>query len=373
MKFTSAIFLLLILVQFAYTSKSKQVLELIQNSEEGKEILDKIFLQTSLTGKKLDAKTVNAILNNIKSSTQGINKERTSLQAKGVKTCKSEITSMSNIFHDLTGRALTAHRHTEQAKNRQSRREIFLSRANEELEHYQTIRGFIRDNHKIWKKFHTGVKASQNNVIDWLTRANEHVRDLGKSAFVELPGTYKSNLVQITADFEQLEDNLNGLKPVISNLLQLLNTNNVSKSDFRQKIHSIIRHLIEAIGDFKRQQEEENEFRESLYTSMETLLTDAVTNADKVAKGLKKLTKEAEKKIKLLKDNASWSNQLAKEAKTVVDQRADECRLFSTFNARQEIHHAKKLSAITNIQDILSDRFGALSKLIEEKYEIKDL
>jgi len=365
MKFSSAIFLILLLAQLAVSSKD--AMTIFDESQEGKQILDSIFLQTTIQGDTLNVHSVNAMLNSFDQQLSDEKKERNANLAVSKRDCKKDINNLKNSFHDLVTRALTTGRHLTEAKGRDKRRQTFWRRAGDELRIYRTFLGYVRKNGEALAAFYKQTNGNIKRGIELLSRIDIHVGNLKGSALIELPGTYKSNLAQITEEFELTYDDFGGMRAIISNVLQIAQKPAIRKESVRQRIHTLIRHIQERLEDMRNQLEQENEHQNGLFESLHSLFKDAVERAKKVVKDLAKNSASAQKNIALLNAATQHAESIANRAKSIVEQRSNECQEnFRTYSYAEK-QREKLLSAIGNLRDILVDRWGSFAKTLGER------
>jgi vacuolar-type H+-ATPase subunit E/Vma4 len=207
-------------------------------------------------------------------------------------------------------------------------------------------------------------------TLGMLASVDDHVKSLGTngSLFVELPASYSSNLAQIKNQFEQTSDNLGGLRAVVSNVLQLIQQAKVvNKADLREKVHSIIRHVSDRLGNFINSMAEQNEHETGLFEALESLFADAVNRSQKLVASLTAQSKDADKKVQLLKSATNGVDDLARSARVVVTQLGEECRRNVEMASRMDVRALRFLSVVGNLRDVVTERFGSLSSFFIEK------
>jgi hypothetical protein len=356
------------LAQYAFASKD--IISFIQKSDEGKEVMDHLFLEVALKGADFNEKVVNHILKEMGDIIRINIAERAKVIKADAKVCAADIKKTKTTFTSIARKALAAHRHLEGTKNRQKRRTVFLTRAEEELAHYKAFKTWVEKNAKAWKKYYATTSDNLQKVVGLLSRASSHIKSLkNDAALIELPGVYKSSLSQLSSEFDGTNDNLGGLRAVISNVFELVQKKeHISHADFRHKARSIIRHIIDRIGDFQNELAEENEAQVGLFDSLGNLFNDAVQRSNKVTSALAKQAKEAAQKITWLTVAVKGSKSLANQAKSVVQQLAAECRYHKSKAYRHDVREGKMLSVIDNLRDVIADRWGPLHTFFTQKY-----
>lgn len=365
MKFASALFLVLLFAQSAFAEKD--VLQLIQKTSEGKEVMDNLFLQVQEKGHNFNAQLVNGILKSMEDAVRTGTKNRSQHLKQAKAVCKKDIKQLRSTYHDLARHALAADRHFNSANHRQKRRSVFLARAVEELAHYELFRSWVIQNREAWKRLYKTERDGLEKTRGWLATIDGQLKKLG-SSFVQLPEEYTSTLAQTKSEFNLSYENVGGLRPIISNLFELIETHaNLSKTDFRQHARNLIRHIIDRIGDIENEEAEENERQVGLFESLENLFSDAIQRSKKLTSALGKSAKEAEKKLLWLRTSVKGAGQLADTAKDVIGQRAHECRSANENAARMDVRSGRFLSVLGHIRDIITERWGLFEDIVKKR------
>jgi hypothetical protein len=365
MKTFSALFLILLIAPFTIASKD-DVLELIQNSAEGKEVLKNIFMEVSMQGATLKVASVRAALRSMDSYVRSSKKSRHAFLGKAKTTCKSDLHSLKTAFHDLTMRALAVDRALTVTKRRTKRRGVFLSRANQELDNYRTFRSMMASNSKGWNSFYAAAVKNLRKVVSLLDQAAEQIKT--HAALIELPESYHVAFTEINSSFENTSDNLGGLRPVISNLLSLV-SQKASKAELRERASQLMAHLADNLGDKINELEEENSHQVGLFESLNDLFGDAISRGEKVTASLKSASKNSEKRVSWLKGAVKGAQDLAKQARSVVDNRAQECRSTVNLIIRQNIKSERFLGVVNELQGVIADRWGAFHGFFLQKIQ----
>jgi len=178
MKTISALFLFFLLAHVSLAQKD--IVELLEKSAEGKEVLNNLLLQVSVNG-KFNIGKVSTTLKSMDAMVRNAMEARNKAVASEKKSCTSDIAAVKGRFHDLTVRALTVNRALDATRLRQKRRGLFLSRAGEELEHYKSFRTMMNKNGKAWAKFYAAARKNSETVVDLLTNGIAKVKAVAKT------------------------------------------------------------------------------------------------------------------------------------------------------------------------------------------------
>jgi hypothetical protein len=179
MKYISALFLTLLIAPFAF-AQSEDIIELIQKSDEGREVINNVFLQASVEGPKVDINKVRAVLKNIDAGLRLHREHRRKLRKVVKKECQADFKALKQRWHDLTLRALSVKRAVVRAQRREKRQARFLKRAEEELSHYTKFASMLRENQKGWSNFWSTLKRNTQKVLGLLHQSLSHLKALKK-------------------------------------------------------------------------------------------------------------------------------------------------------------------------------------------------
>jgi len=319
----------------------------------------------------LNAASVGARLAIMAKAVRGAKKRLKAAGQANKKECKSSLHSVSDRFHDFTLRLTHARRTLKAATKISKRRAVVIARANEELGNYRRFAAFNRANKRNWKTFWGTTIKGVKVVSGLIARIRTHISSLHrqnkKSALIELPTSYTTALSEITAEFENNMDNLGGLRPVITNLLEIIkDKKHLRKKNSRKQLRHFLGRLAEKFHDNLNTFEEENEHQVGLFDGLTSLFDDSVTRSKRILAGLTALQKTSASKLAWLTASVRGSEHLAESSKNIVDLKAQECRSIRQVIQRTKLKYARFLNTVGQVQEVLSDRFGSLKSFIEE-------
>jgi len=223
----------------------------------------------------------------------------------------------------------------------------------------------VRQNQKGWNNFWNVANRNVKKVLGLLHRAAVSLESLKKhykeAALVELPQSYGTSLSEISSEFESTFDNLDGLRPVIVNLLEIARSPvHLNKHQVRAHIRNLIRHIIESLNDKLNEFEEENEHQVGLFEALVKLFDDAKSSGSKVVKAFESSLKRASKKIMFLSVGVKGIDQLVQAAYRVGQLRSKECRRHKDTHHRKDVRAERILGIVSQLQEVISDRWSTL-------------
>ncbi len=356
MKYTSAIFLVILLAQTVFATE--KVFELLEKTEEGRGVLENLLLQLNLEGKNLNPRAIHRALSRYLNSLRKVARARRSRIRLNERSCKKDIMATKNMFFDLTNRAIIENRHRKIAIKRKTRRNRFIHRARLSLIHYRHLFRYLVASRNQWGRFMKRAIKGNRTISGYLRKIFTLLSGKGR-AFVQLPDSHENELMEMKSQVDASFDTYDGLKPAISNIIELVqNRANLTKPNFRARARSLVRHLLDRLSNIRSNYLEENEKQKQVFKSLILFFNGAKNRAVNYDKALMKHNKRANQRIRWMTKAVRGANKLAKDGEKVVNQRREECRWEKEREARLQVELARALSVVRNLQDVIADRWG---------------
>jgi len=371
MKYLSALFLVLLLAPFAFTQSE---IELIEKSPEGKEVLEGLFLEISMGGPDIDINRVRQRLRALETHAKNLAHYVKDSSKQEKQRCRADLQNVGGRAHDLATRSAAVQRSYEHSQRKQKGRATVLNRASEELSHLQAFRQLIVTNGNAWSKFWKSAVTNMRKAVALLSQAKAHVRALHrtarKGALIEIPNTYTTALNEISAEFENTYDNLGGLRPVISNLLQILRdttTQQIQLKTVRASLRTLLGKVQHHLRNTFLSFEQENEHQTALYSELQTLYDDAIKSATRRLQRLGQSAENSEKKLSHFQRAVEFSSSLADQARFVVTLMKKECNRILGTNKGLRNHVRTTLQYVDQVLEVVNDRWPSLRSFFQEK------
>jgi len=225
-----------------------------------------------------------------------------------------------------------------------------------------------------WGKFWKKGSASNRRVAGLLARARDELKKVHKShkkaALIELPETFNDALTEISTQFENSVDNLDGLRPIISNLLEVIKSPvHLNNKKARRHVLNLLRKLSQQLHYKMNHYAEENEHQRAKFESLTNLFTDAVSRGSKLANALSKAQSRGVRRIKYLRQGVTGSNGIANQGRNIVDLRSMECRAMVEEHNRMTVRLTRVIGTVSQLQEVIADRWNSLKGFFIEKME----
>jgi len=393
-QFKNALFFILLLSTTVLSTKEENILELVDQSPEGRDILNNIFLELESTGPTLDRGSLFKLLKTTKQNTDKKAAQRKTVMKKQHKSCVNDLKILSKQRNENERHQYTVQRHVNSNKHAQSKNNQYLSRSKEEFNGYDALRNLVMNNRKNWVAF---LETSRGNIRKIMeigrsvvvllrhahaaAHAAAHAKKTpqkkpvaqGKKAFIELKDEFFKSLSELRVEFANTNDTQDGLKPIISSLLETLaEPNHAGKAQVRGRVIKILK----GIGKLLRGS---LEFIDTLIEGsnayFDALLRNLEENKTRVQKLQQRLSNEStslEARRQALGDGLTRASNITALSGNALRERRMQCRNIQMRHAHLKVSTQKIRNIVAQLEEILSERFGNLkSYFIERKMKLE--
>jgi len=341
---------------------------MIDKSQEGREILNNLFIQTKMMGAQLDIKTVRGLLTFTEDTVKQESKNAQVAYAAYVADCTTDAKALTAVLREHQAGELTLKRHLEATRRNIQRRGVFKKRAQEEHDNYKSFEGYIKENEAAWKDFYANAIKNFADVKAFIEKVGESLRALGLkanevtgTAFVELPESYELSLAELSTEFENFDSEIE-IKPILSNLLEIMADKDAVKNrEVIRTLKNLFHTLIELLRERQESLENENEHNVNLFSSLVKSFHDNVTRGDNTLAHIDSSIKDLDTKVVKLGVRASKAEELTEKAGTILKLRLEECHGFKQYEHFNTVRAAKMVSIIGELNNIVRDSFSGLS------------
>ena len=373
---TSALFILFLLAA-STLAEQDTVLSLIDQSKEGREILNAIYLEIHTAGPSLATGKIFEVLSTVKSNAKKSEFQQTQRMARSAAACTSDHALLHKHVRENEKSEFTISRHLNANQHAVRKNQQFIDRSRQEFNSYQGLNNLLKANRAQWNGFINGRLARLTNIAKLLKRARNHLVSAHKASlgteFVEVKPEFLTSLSELRVEFTNTEDHLDGLRPIVSSLLETMRSPQVGKRVIRSRLIRIIKSVVKSIHSQRDVLEQQNESANALF---EALLKNFSENQTRVTKLIERLAHE---KSLLSKRQAALNDSRTRAGRiTVLSQQAEEirnsqCHRIKVRNARLHVSNQKVKNLVAQIEAILQERFGALkSFFLERKMRVGD-
>jgi FtsZ-binding cell division protein ZapB len=353
-------------------ASQENLLDLMDQSKEGRDILNSIYLQLHTSGPNLERGKIMEVLTTAKQNADKSARRQKNKMKRHKKSCKTERALLRNHTNANERHEFTVNRHLNANKHALNKNQQFIDRSRKELDSYVSLSNLLKANRAKWNEFIRGRIGRMNTVVRLLRKARRHLLNQHKAAmgteFIEVQAPFVQALSELRTEFTNMEDNFDGLRPIIANLMQSSTTPAVvGKNVLRSRLIKLLKTIIKTIRKRRDLLEQFNEGADSLF---EALLKSFEENKTRVTKLLERLAHEKnllEKRQGALKDGLTRAHRITVLSQQAQGIRSKQCRRVKVRNARLRVSLQKIRNIVAQIEEILQERFGKLKSFFIER------
>jgi len=339
---------------------------MIEKVPEAKELMNALYLQVHMKGPSLNQGDIYNVIKFIRARTDASEATMKKVLGSVKKSCESDIKAFVLNVHENQRLEFTVQRHLSSNGRAISRVNHFSKYTTDEKNDYEGLRNLVEAGKAAWVKFNTQRFTDIKNAIALLKKkAISIVGSDENTAFVQLD---TSSLSQIKLSFDQSTASLEGFRPVVQKLLELMATPTaVSKAQVRRKIRVLLRKIITQLRHRRDDVQAVNERALSIF---DAVVENHRENLIRVGKLLERLTKELtglNTRKNQLTDARTRAAKISKLSVSVFNERKRQCIAIGERVARVSVKIAKVRNILAQIAAILAERFGALKGYFLQK------
>lgn len=363
----SAFFIILLIASF--TQSQKHVLEMLDKTVVGKKVLDNIFVQVKLLGNHLQSDQVHQILDSVTEKANGLYQAAGEQLAENNQFCQESTAGLGQAIASNIDRQGKIQNKLEDSKRHLSRKQLVVERATEEAQNYQQFADFFTSLKNDWATNYENVINYLKNDLELLNQISNTVDQAGNSnaAFVQKNMKYKTSLTQIKVQFQSRGNDLTGMKPILSNLVQIMQGDAVNDAQVKIHIQEVVAQLRITIRDRIDEVEEQNEVVKNQLESLETALQGNVKRTNDFTAEAQKGQTFAENKVNHVAKLNDAATSLLTKLKNIISLRVEACEHFAQVHSYENVNGEKVLDVIQQVKNILNENFNVLPAFFAEK------
>ena len=356
----TALFLILLIAPLALAQQD--VLNMIDRTPEGKQLLDNLFIQTKLMGDNLDTATIRAFL---KTNREKVEEERNKVAAlvqKRLKDCDVEEKKLAELLKAHTDRQFALKRHVDSSKRTNKRVESFTERSTEELENYKKFETYIQEGVDAWKAYFKVASDNFKNLQTLLKSAITATKATPKAAsFVELSEEYHSNFAEMRVQVQSIDLEYTGMGPIVSNLMEIMaDPNAAAKPEVRNSVRLLAESLEEYVRDRLDEVEEQHEHQVALFDNLVKTYHENSDRSQKEVNALGESLTSLNGRLATLSSAYDHAVVLTAKVENVISLRNKECAHYKNSHSLAAIRSEKASAIINQVEGILADRSAGL-------------
>jgi hypothetical protein len=345
---------------------------MIEKQPEGRELMNALFLQVHSKGANLQQGDVYRVLKFARDRSDKVESQIQNRQKHNKLACESDLKNFAQKVHENQKWEFTIGRHVENNVRAATRLRGFIDRTTQEQNDYQALENIIKASWTKWKSFQTTALESLKRVLDALRRARKNLRMLDEqgAAMVQVSegSQFFTNLNEIRVDFEGNYVNLEGFRPVIVKLLELMsNASAVNKPLVRRKLRSILSKIARQVRERRNEIKAINERQNAIFGAIIESYRENLLRIKKLLERLNGENTHLQKRGVTLKDSSSQSRQISIVSKNIFTTRKRQCISYAERVSRISVAIQRTRNIVAQIGEILSERFGALKSYFVQR------
>lgn len=337
---------------------------MIEKQPEGRQIMNALFLQIHSKGANLQQGDVFRVLKFARDRSDKTEAQIQSKLASNKKSCENDLRNFALRVHENQKWQFTMGRHVENNNRAAARLKNFIERSTQEQTDYEGLKNIILASWTNWKNFQTSALENLKKVIISLDKARHSLKMIDEqTSFVQLSenSQYLTNLNEIRVDFEGNFVNLEGFRPVIVKLLEMMsNAKAVNKPIVRKKLRNIFRKIGAQIENRRDEIKAINERQNAMFGA---IIESYKENLLRIKKLLERLNRENDHLTKRgvsLKDSRDQSLAISNLSKNIFLTRKRQCINYAGRVSKMSVSIIRTRNIVAQIAEILSERFGSL-------------
>jgi uncharacterized protein (UPF0335 family) len=338
---------------------------MIEKVPQAKSIMNAIHLQVKLSGSNLQQGDIQKVL-----KTAQENADRTQAQEEAeLKVAQTDCEADLPKFNDaiLTNQKweLTVTRHLDQLHRNQAHIQAFISRTVEEKNQYLSVSNIISNTWQKWQTYQNTTLADLSKVQELLSKARSQLRSLNEnsSSFLQLTenSEYFTNLNEIRVNFENTFVELQGFRPLITKLFQLMaNGDNMNKADVRNKLIALFSKISSELNNMSDEIEANRAKQDSIFSSLIESYKENLLRIEKILERLNKENHDLSQYAGEVTTSTKEAVQITTAAKEIFRLRKNECIHFAETISRIAVEISHTRSIVSQINELMTEQFGNL-------------
>lgn len=349
------------------------VLNMLDKTNEGKNLLDNLFLQTQLMGDTLDISSIRSFLNHNRNKVEDERKHLEESNKRRAAECAADEVAGNKLAERHYERQYALKRQVDASRRIESRINVQKTRSEQELADYRNFQTNVQESLTAWQSYFSSAVSSLNAVVGVLRTIIEATKvNPTAASFVELGQEYHSTLTQIKTNTQSIELEYTGVGPILNNLLEIMSDVNAVNPDVRTSIRTLADSLLDHIRDRIDEVEEQHEHQSSLFQNLVKSYGENVDRASKeVAKHQEHLT-EVSSRVQTLDRSYNQAADLSKKVNELNTLRGHECENYNSSHQLSIVSADKATHVINEVERILADKAAGLKSFFIQREMTKN-
>ncbi len=340
----------------------------LEKSEEGKQIINTMLIQTKLHGNNTPDSIKTVLRSSQTNNDSGLEKFQQQAEASK-KACKSDLKELRDSLNENISKKYAVEKTASSTRLLKERKQDYAKELEAELNGFEAYEKEVTASQKAWSTFYdsmlNSIKAAQDNLGKIRQLVNVHNPQLATS-FAEM----KTESTEVLAS--EIKSNLEfrfydtlGMKPILANLLEVANKgiSNVQFHKVMKTLDLIDNFLVNRRNNLIEDNEYQSQYADNLVNSVRDSATSTRSEKDIVTG----LVSSLDSRHALLTTALSNAQTLVTYSQNVFNARNVICKNFeATYYSHLRRYNNVRL-AIAELSNSLDDEYRDFSAFIQRK------
>lgn len=361
----SSLFLILLIVPIALSTS--EIYNKLENTEEGKSIINTILIQTKLQGDTADS--IRNVLNTSQQrNTNAFTKyERQAKKAQD--SCARDTAELKKHVNENISKKFAVEKTVESTVQLKAQKTSFSADLQSEITAFGNYVEDVTAAKSAWKSFYDSMTGSLTFALNSLKKIRTLVNVSNPqlavaAAFVEVKNKESlSNEIRSELEFKFYD--ILGMKPILTNLLEVA-AKGISAAQFH-KVQKTIDLIEMFLLDRQNNLIEDNEYQIQISDNLVGSLNDSVSATKNEREMLAHVVSGLNNRLNLLNVALNNSNSLVASSKNVLAARENICAKFNSSHYRHTQRYHNVRLTVAELSNALGDEYKEFRSFIEKK------
>jgi len=348
-----------------FLCSNPNLFQMIEKVPQAKSIMNAIHLQVKLSGSDLQKGDILKVLKTAQENADNTHTEEEAELKVAKADCEADLPKFEDAIQINQKWEFTVSRHLNQINRNQGHIQAFITRTVEEKNQYIALSNIITDSWNKWQSYQNSTLADLSKVQDLLSKARTQLRNLNNNStstsFLQLNenSEYFTNLNEIRVNFENTFVELQGFRPLITKLFQLMgNGDNMNKADVRNKLLALFLKISKELNNIADEIEANRAKQDSIFSSLIESYKENLIRIEKLLERLNQENKDLAHDAADLTVSNKEAVQITTAAKEIFRLRKKECLEYAENIARIAVEISHTRSVVSQIQELMTEEFG---------------
>ena len=360
----SSLFLILLIVPIALSS---DLFAKLENTDEGKTILNTLLIQTKLQG--ITADSIKTVLNNSQNNNEASLNKFKEQSEKEQAACDSDKKSLRDSLNESISKRYAIEKTEESTNMLKARKVAYSQELDVELNGYETYKNEVAESQKAWFSYFESMMNSINAANENLAKIRQLVNVNNPhlaTSFAQTSNKSRESMInEIKSNLEYRYYDTLGMKPILTGLLEVA-SKGVDSAQF-YKIMKTMDLIDNFLANRKNNLIEDNEYQSQYATNLTNSLNDSATSTKGEKDIVSGIISSLDTRLGLLRTSLNNAQTLVQYAQKVYEARKNICSNFNdTYFTHVRRYNSVRLT-IAELSNAFDDEYKSFQAFLQKK------